>query len=111
MANIQIVTQPAQANADQSMSPAIELHQQIVAEPVLHFAHAALFDAAGTAVNGVLQGDKSATGKPVNGGLSYTFANLKITAPGQYYVLVNIFEQSNGANHLGEAKSDIITVV
>ncbi|KAK1242407.1 hypothetical protein MKX07_000393 [Trichoderma sp. CBMAI-0711] len=111
MANIQILTQPAQANANRTLSPAIELHQQVVAEPILYFAHAALFDAAGTAVSGVLQGDVSATGTPTDGGLNYSFANLKITAPGKYYVLVNIFDQSNGANHLGEARSNLITVV
>ncbi|KAH0490821.1 hypothetical protein TgHK011_002273 [Trichoderma gracile] len=88
MANIQILTQPANANANQKLSPAIKLHQQMAAEPVLYFAHAALFDAAGTAVNGVLQGDQSATGMPVDGGLDYSFANLKITTPGQYYVLL-----------------------
>ncbi|TFA98009.1 hypothetical protein CCMA1212_010250 [Trichoderma ghanense] len=111
MANIQILTQPAQAKANQTLSPAIELYQQMVAEPTLYFAQAALFDAAGKAAVGVLQGDWNASGTPVNGGLSYTFTNMKIMAPGRYYVLVNIFNGSNGADYVGEVKSAMITVV
>ncbi|KAL6867148.1 hypothetical protein J3F83DRAFT_109313 [Trichoderma novae-zelandiae] len=110
MANVQILSQPDQANADQTLFPAITLQQQLEAEPTLYFAHAALFDTAGNAVNGVLQGDRNATGKPVEGGIRYAFANLTITKAGQYYILVNIFKGGNGADFLGRAKSETITV-
>ncbi|PTB66131.1 hypothetical protein BBK36DRAFT_1141003 [Trichoderma citrinoviride] len=111
MATIQISSQPAEANAGKTLNPGLTLQQQLEPEPILYFAHAVLLDTAGNEVSGVLQGNKSATGMSAGGGLRYTFADLTITTPGQYYILVNIFRSANGATLLGNAKSNMITVV
>ncbi|UKZ76957.1 hypothetical protein TrVFT333_004673 [Trichoderma virens FT-333] len=110
MLNVEITQRPTGAVAGEYLTPAIIVEHPAPNSGNLHFAQAALFNTSGGEAKGIAGiYTESCVDKVVGEGepatLEYTFANLKISIPGVYYIHIDVYEhQGSGAVHQGRAK-------
>ncbi|KAL7904729.1 hypothetical protein GGI35DRAFT_462519 [Trichoderma velutinum] len=103
----------AQVRTGQVLAPAITVQHLAIDATATYFATPVLLSATGAVVE-ALQGTKAATGMQINGGaaIEYTFTDLAISAPGTYYIRLDLYMVSatEGATLVAQTNLNPITV-
>ncbi|KAL6804966.1 hypothetical protein GGI42DRAFT_307236 [Trichoderma sp. SZMC 28013] len=109
MAVTHLMSHPT-AQVGQVLAPATYQHQ-VMDPTAIYFATPVLLSASGAVVQ-ALQGARAATGMPIGGAtIQFTFTNLVISAPGTYYIRLDLYKMSTeGADLVTQVKWAEITV-